>query len=62
MDKEEIREKVMDAAVEVNGKKKLFCAKAFQISEEHNIPMQEIGKCCNENSIKIAGCQLGCFK
>lgn len=62
MNKEELTATVMDAAVEVDGKKKLFCAKAFQLSQTYNIPLKDIGECCNDNNIKISQCQLGCFK
>jgi hypothetical protein len=39
----------------------LPCLKAFKIAEEFKIPLEEIGKWCNEHKIKICKCQLGCF-
>ena len=41
--------------------KKLSCAKAFQLSNELNLSLREIGKFCDEDGIKLARCQLGAF-
>jgi hypothetical protein len=46
---------------EVNGKKRLACHKAFQLAGRLNISLAEIGRACEEEGIKIASCQLGCF-
>ena len=62
MNDEEKKNMVTEALVEVDGKKKLPCAKAFIINKEHGIPLKEIGNICNDNGIKISSCQLGCFK
>ena len=62
MKKEEIKKIVLKAAAEIDGKKKLSCAKAYKLSQKHSIPLKAIGGCCNENSIKMYACQLGCFK
>lgn len=40
---------------------RLSCEKAHALAKELNVPLQEIGKLCNELKIKIAACQLGCF-
>lgn len=40
---------------------KLSCGAAHKISEEHNVSLAEIGKLCDEEKIKIFGCQMGCF-
>jgi len=53
---------VLDAAVEKDGKKRLACAQAFKLSQKHAISLKEIGEICNDHSIKIVSCQLGCFK
>jgi hypothetical protein len=54
---------VMQAAkVRDDGKRVFACAKAFELAKEHDIAVGEIGRICNENGIKIVGCQLGCFK
>lgn len=42
-------------------KKCLACSDAYKIAEKLKINISDIGKLCNENSIKIIGCQLGCF-
>ena len=40
---------------------KLYCAKAYQIAAVHGIKLWQIGQICEEEKIKIKGCQLGCF-
>lgn len=40
----------------------ILCQQAFKIAEKLRISPMEIGSYCNENKIKIRGCQLGCFK
>ena len=62
MNSEELTKLISDATVEIDGKQKLTCAKAFKLAEEHSVSLKEIGDCCNDNKIKIAHCQLGCFK
>ncbi len=42
-------------------KKCLACSDAYKIAEELKVNVSDIGKLCNENEIKIIGCQLGCF-
>ena len=62
MENEQIIAIITDAAVEIDGKTKLSCAKAFEIAEQFAVSMQDIGQLCNEKDIKINACQLGCFK
>lgn len=62
METKEKKKLVLDSAVDVDGKKKMPCAKAFQINRENGISLMEIGKICNEEKVKIVQCQLGCFK
>jgi len=40
---------------------KLSCARAFQLSVELDLSLREIGLFCDEEDIKVANCQLGCF-
>ncbi len=40
---------------------KLSCARAHAIAREHNVKLRQIGQACDEEKIKIIGCQLGCF-
>jgi hypothetical protein len=62
MDTEEIKKIVDEAAIDIDGIKRMSCVNAFKIATEHSIPLKEIGRCCNQNAIKITDCQLGCFK
>ena len=49
------------AAVDVDGKLKLPCRRAFQIADDHGLTLKEIGEICNSEGIKIINCQLDCF-
>jgi len=40
---------------------KLSCGRAHAIAREHSVRLWQIGQVCDEEKIKIAGCQLGCF-
>ncbi len=59
--REDVIKRIKDAAAEIDGKKKLPCKKAFQLSEELSISLRDIGEICNTEGIKISHCQLGCF-
>jgi|LSQX01.2.fsa_nt_gb LAO/AO transport system kinase len=39
----------------------LYCEKAHEIAGRYKIKLAEIGRICDEENIKIKGCQLGCF-
>lgn len=41
---------------------KLHCASALKIAADAGVPPSVIGDTANRLKIKIAGCQLGCFK
>ncbi len=62
MDKSDLIDLISEHVVVSDGKKKLSCAKAFKINEQHQVPLKTIGAVCNEISVKIMNCQLGCFK
>jgi len=60
--KEKILEKISEKIFMDGEKKKIKCADALQIANELGINPKEVGLCCNKNDIKLADCQLGCFK
>ena len=62
MNPEELAKIVKEAAVEIEGKQRLTCGKAFQLVEKYAVTPKEIGECCNINKVKIVKCQLGCFE
>jgi hypothetical protein len=62
MDAQKLKQAVLDAASQLEGKTKLACAEALALSEAFKVSPSEIGRICNENAIKISQCQLGCFK
>lgn len=53
----EIEEKVLAAAKEG----KIACKVALSIANDLDVSPAKVGAVANENSIKIAACQLGCF-
>lgn len=59
--KEDVKNRIKDAAAEKDGQGKLTCKRAFQLAEELNISLKDIGDICNAEDIKIIHCQLGCF-
>ncbi|MFC1737640.1 hypothetical protein ACFL1G_01150 [Planctomycetota bacterium] len=44
-----------------NPTRKLVCAEAFELAQEFEAEIVEIGRICNRYNIKICECQLGCF-
>ena len=40
---------------------KLNCETAHRIAQRHHIKLEQIGRICDEEKIKIQGCRLGCF-
>jgi len=52
-----VKEKVMALAKEG----KLPCKKALALADELGVSPSAVGKAANDSSIKIVGCQLGCF-
>ena len=61
MNPEELLQVIEEAAIEIDDKKKLPCAEAFEIAKKHDVPLKEVGEACNQVGIKIISCQLGCF-
>ena len=60
--KEELKKMIEEIAVDVNGKMKIPCKKAFALSKEKDVSLKIIGDVCNEQNIRIGQCQLGCFQ
>ncbi len=56
-----IQETIEREAEEIKGKRRLACAKAFEIAEKFGVTPGEVGKICETLGIKIRSCQLGCF-
>ena len=62
MDQDAIRKLVLEFTVERDGRRTISCACAFEIHRQHDVPLADIGRICDENEIRICACQLGCFK
>ena len=63
MDKEqELMNAVLERAQQLEGKKKLACAEAFELAQEFEAEIIEIGRICNRHNIRICKCRLGCFR
>lgn len=60
--KSKLVEAVIEASSEIDGRKKLSCAAAFQLAGRFSVKVLEIGRVCNAKNIRICKCQLGCFK
>ena len=43
-------------------KGRISCRQCFNVAQEYDVSLRVIGEICNEKSIKIHACQLGCFK
>jgi hypothetical protein len=57
-----LRNAVKEAAVERDGRTILPCAQAFKIAEQLGESLSAVGEACNDENVRIASCQLGCFK
>lgn len=42
-------------------KTKLTCTAAFQIAAKSPVTLDDVGRVCNANDVRITKCQLGCF-
>jgi len=61
VEKEDLISAVLKKVKLIDGRKKLTCAEAFELARQFKVGIIEIGRICNQNSIKIHRCQLGCF-
>ncbi len=57
----EEKDKVVDKLKEVAAEGKISCTQAREVAKDLEIELAEIGKLCDDNDIKIYGCELGCF-
>ena len=60
--KEELVNAVVGRTKEIDSRKKLACAEAFELAQQFETEIVEIGRICNQHKIKICKCQLGCFR
>jgi hypothetical protein len=44
-----------------DGNATLRCEDAFALAARFAVPVETIGRICNERGIKVVRCQLGCF-
>lgn len=45
-----------------DGTSVLRCEDAFELARAADVSVADVGALCNEQGIKIAHCQLGCFR
>jgi len=62
MNDNELLDAIRSVTYEEDGKTKLSCAKAFVLATKNPATLADIGRLCNDNEIRLAKCQLGCFK
>ena len=58
MDMEQIHQAILTRAKDG----KIACRQCFEVARELAVPVKAVGDVCNEKSIRITACQLGCFK
>ena len=58
---EDVITRIKNAAHESDERGKMPCKRAFQLAEELDLSLKDIGNICNAEGIKIIHCQLGCF-
>jgi len=58
MTDEKIKEKILEKAKDG----RIACKVALALAEELGVPTQKIGDVATRANIKIAACQLGCFR
>lgn len=63
MDQAELFDQALARACNKNaeGKPTLRCEDAFAMAARFALPVEDLGRLCNERGIKIVHCQLGCF-
>ncbi len=58
MTDEQLRQEIRSQSV--NGK--VTCRAMLELARRVDVPTKTIGELCNEMELRIAACQLGCFK
>ena len=58
----DLQEAVLALVRTEDGKRKLSCAEALGLAQERGVEPKAVTRICNRLSIKINGCQLGCFQ
>lgn len=61
-DEKDLVNAVLERAGQADGKRRLSCARAFELAQQFNTKIIEIGRICNQQNVRICNCQLGCFK
>ncbi len=59
---EKKKEMVLEKVREASREGRLACRKAFELAGALGVNPSEVGAAADELGIKIAACQLGCFK
>ncbi len=62
MDREDLLAMIKDKIEKDGDTTKISCFSAHRIEDKNPVTLEEIGKLCNEEGIRIKDCQLGCFK
>ena len=59
--KKELIDAILKKSLKDGEKVRLPCAAGLEIAVQFDVKPLEIGTICNERSIRISQCQLGCF-
>lgn len=60
-DTQALTDAILQQAHELEGKKQLTCAEAFELARRFKAERIEVGRICNQHGVRIRKCQLGCF-
>jgi hypothetical protein len=55
------KDQLIDAVRKASAGGTLSCEQAHRLGTELGVSLKDIGAACNELTIKIKACQLGCF-
>jgi len=56
-----LKETLLKATVQRDGKPIITCKKVLRLAEQFNVTPRRVGNLCDRENIKIRQCQLGCF-
>ena len=58
---EKLTKIVLERSKEVGDRRILTCAQALSLAAELGVEPIRIGRICDQENIRLGGCQLGCF-
>jgi hypothetical protein len=59
---DELLRAIREACRYENGRAMITCMDAFKLAEKFDVTPARLGWACDQESIRICSCQLGCFE